>query len=184
MFGVEAVSPGRPGRNNFEVHNVCRDMGFTHMEGLVNMDQLVGKGRFRFIGFPAEDPRRHRQPDPGGRVARSVRGGMIDTSTARPGGLCPPDPPPRAEPLEPFTKVPCWRRVGAGAAAVAGWEERMRSAHPATAAAPARTPPPSHTEPPEGSRGLVPWRGSRGQRPLALLSEASLSPRPVAPAAS
>jgi kynurenine formamidase len=52
MFGVEAVSPGRPGRNNFEVHHVCRDLGFTHMEGLVNLDKLVGKGRFRFIGFP------------------------------------------------------------------------------------------------------------------------------------
>jgi kynurenine formamidase len=52
LFGVEAVSPGRPGRNNFEVHHVCRDLGFTHMEGLVNLDKLVGKGRFRFIGFP------------------------------------------------------------------------------------------------------------------------------------
>lgn len=52
MFGVEAVSPGRPGRNNFEVHHVCRDLGFTHMEGLVNLDKLVGAGRFRFIGFP------------------------------------------------------------------------------------------------------------------------------------
>jgi kynurenine formamidase len=52
MFGVEAVSPGRPGRNNFEVHHVCRDMGFTHIEGLVNMEKLIGKGRFRFIGFP------------------------------------------------------------------------------------------------------------------------------------
>jgi kynurenine formamidase len=52
VFGVEAVSPGRPGRNNFEVHHVCRDMGFTHIEGLVNLDRLVGKGRFRFIGFP------------------------------------------------------------------------------------------------------------------------------------
>jgi len=52
MFGVEAASPGRPGRNNFEVHHVCRDLGFTHMEGLMNMEQLVGKGRFRFIGFP------------------------------------------------------------------------------------------------------------------------------------
>ncbi|HYF08660.1 MAG TPA: cyclase family protein, partial [Acetobacteraceae bacterium] len=52
MFGVESVSPGRPGRNNFEVHHVCRDMGFTHMEGVVNLDKLVGKGRFRFIGFP------------------------------------------------------------------------------------------------------------------------------------
>ena len=52
MFGVEAVSPGRPGRNNFEVHHVCRDLGFTHIEGLCNLDKLVGKGRFRFIGFP------------------------------------------------------------------------------------------------------------------------------------
>jgi kynurenine formamidase len=52
MFGVEAVSPGRPGRNNFEVHHVCRDLGFTHIEGLCNLDKLVGKGRFCFIGFP------------------------------------------------------------------------------------------------------------------------------------
>lgn len=52
MFGVESVSPGRPGRNNFEVHHVCRDMDFTHMEGVINLDKLVGKGRFRFIGFP------------------------------------------------------------------------------------------------------------------------------------
>lgn len=52
MFGVEAASPGRPGRNNFEVHHVCRDMGFTHIEGLVNLDHVVGQGRFRFIGFP------------------------------------------------------------------------------------------------------------------------------------
>ena len=52
MFGVEAVSPGRPGRNNFEVHHVCRDLGFTHVEGLCNMDKLIGKDRFKFIGFP------------------------------------------------------------------------------------------------------------------------------------
>jgi kynurenine formamidase len=52
QFGVEAVSPGRTGRNNFEVHHVCRDMGFTHIEGLVNLDKVVGKGRFKFIGFP------------------------------------------------------------------------------------------------------------------------------------
>ena len=51
-FGVEAVSPGTPGKNNFEVHNVCRDMGFTHIEGLANLDKLVGKGRFKFIGLP------------------------------------------------------------------------------------------------------------------------------------
>lgn len=51
-FGVEAPSPGRPGRNNFLVHLVCRDLGFTHMECLCNLDKLVGQGRFRFIGFP------------------------------------------------------------------------------------------------------------------------------------
>ena len=52
MFGVEPISPGRPGGNNYAVHLVCRDLGFTHIEGLVNLDKLVGKGRFRFIGFP------------------------------------------------------------------------------------------------------------------------------------
>lgn len=51
-FGVEAVSPGRPGGNNYEVHRVCRDLRFTHMESLVNLHELVGQGRFRFIGFP------------------------------------------------------------------------------------------------------------------------------------
>ena len=51
-FGVEAVSPGTEGESNFKVHLVCKEMGFTHMEGLVNLEQLVGAGRFRFCGFP------------------------------------------------------------------------------------------------------------------------------------
>ncbi|MCU0887845.1 MAG: cyclase family protein [Rubritepida sp.] len=51
-FTVESVSPGRPGRNNFEVHHVCRDLGFTHYEGVINLDKVVGRGRFRFIAFP------------------------------------------------------------------------------------------------------------------------------------
>lgn len=51
-FGVEAISPGRPSRNNFLVHQVCRDLGFTHMECLVNLHKLVGIGKFTFIGFP------------------------------------------------------------------------------------------------------------------------------------
>ena len=51
-FGVEALSPGRPGKNNFEVHLVCRDLGFTHMEGLANLHEVVGIGHFQFIGFP------------------------------------------------------------------------------------------------------------------------------------
>ncbi len=51
-FGVEAVSPGTPGKNNFDVHLVCKNMKFTHMEGLINLHKLVNKGRFQFIGFP------------------------------------------------------------------------------------------------------------------------------------
>jgi len=51
-FGVEAISPGTEGANNFRVHQICRDRGITHYECLVNLDQLVGKGRFRFIAFP------------------------------------------------------------------------------------------------------------------------------------
>ncbi len=51
-FGVEAVSPGRPGEPNYEVHRVCAEMGFTHMESLMNLEALVGQGRFRFAGFP------------------------------------------------------------------------------------------------------------------------------------
>jgi kynurenine formamidase len=27
-------------------------MGFTHVEGLRNLEKLIGKGRFKFIGFP------------------------------------------------------------------------------------------------------------------------------------
>src|SRR5262249_1433239 len=52
MFGVEAVSPGRPGPNNFQGHHVCRDLRFTHPPGLINLHQVVGKGRFKVIGFP------------------------------------------------------------------------------------------------------------------------------------
>ena len=42
MFGVEAVSPGRPGRNNFEAHALSGIDIFTHVEGLCNLDKLVG----------------------------------------------------------------------------------------------------------------------------------------------
>ncbi len=27
-------------------------MGFTHYEGVINMDKVVGKGRFRFLAMP------------------------------------------------------------------------------------------------------------------------------------
>ena len=52
MFGVEAVSPAPEGEPNFQAHLACAQRGITHMEGLANLDKLVGRGRFRFIGFP------------------------------------------------------------------------------------------------------------------------------------
>ena len=50
-FGVEGPNPGHPSDRDFEVHVVCRDTGMIHMEGLANLDQVVGK-RFTFAGFP------------------------------------------------------------------------------------------------------------------------------------
>jgi kynurenine formamidase len=52
MFGVEAVSPAPEGEANFKAHMACAARGITHMECLWNLDKLVGKGRFRFVGFP------------------------------------------------------------------------------------------------------------------------------------
>lgn len=52
MFGVEAVSPAPEGEDNFKAHLACARRNITHIEGLANLDALVGKGRFRFIGFP------------------------------------------------------------------------------------------------------------------------------------
>ena len=52
MFGVEAISPAPEGEANFKAHIACAKRGITHMEGLMNLDKLIGKGRFRFIGFP------------------------------------------------------------------------------------------------------------------------------------
>lgn len=51
-FGVETMSPGVPGVSNKGVHHICGEMNFTHYENLVNLHLLIGKGRFRFIGFP------------------------------------------------------------------------------------------------------------------------------------
>ncbi len=51
-FGVETMSPGIPGISNKEVHRICGKLGFTHYENMINLYQLVGRGRFRFIGLP------------------------------------------------------------------------------------------------------------------------------------
>lgn len=52
IFGVEAVSPAPEGELNFMAHNACAERGITHMEGLDGLEQVVGRGRFGFIGFP------------------------------------------------------------------------------------------------------------------------------------
>lgn len=52
VFGVEAISPAPEGELNFQAHNACGERGITHIEGLDGLEQVVGKGRFRFIGFP------------------------------------------------------------------------------------------------------------------------------------
>ncbi len=51
-FGVETVAPGVSGISNKEVHRICGELRFTHYENLINLHQLVGRGRFRFIGLP------------------------------------------------------------------------------------------------------------------------------------
>ncbi len=51
-FGVETEAPGVRHVSNKEVHRICGRLGFTHYENLVNLHQLVGRGRFRFIGLP------------------------------------------------------------------------------------------------------------------------------------
>jgi kynurenine formamidase len=51
-FGVEPAAPGVRGVSNREVHRICGELGFTHYENMMNLHQLVGRGRFRFIGLP------------------------------------------------------------------------------------------------------------------------------------
>ncbi len=51
-FGVETMSPGVRHVSNKEVHHICGELGFTHYENMVNLYQLIGRGRFRFIGLP------------------------------------------------------------------------------------------------------------------------------------
>lgn len=51
-FGVETMSPGVRKVSNRDVHRICGELGFTHYENLINLDLLVGRGRFRFIALP------------------------------------------------------------------------------------------------------------------------------------
>ena len=51
-FGVETMAPGVRKVSNKMVHHICGEMGFTHYENMINLHQLIGRGRFRFIGLP------------------------------------------------------------------------------------------------------------------------------------
>jgi len=51
-FGVETMAPGVLHVSNKEVHRICGELGFTHYENMINLYQLIGRGRFRFIGLP------------------------------------------------------------------------------------------------------------------------------------
>jgi kynurenine formamidase len=51
-FGVEAINPGVAGDKLFTEHVVCREIGMIHMENLCNLENLVGKGKFIFMGLP------------------------------------------------------------------------------------------------------------------------------------
>lgn len=52
QFGVEAISPAPAGELNLLAHKACAQRGITHIECMDNLDKLIGRGRFRFIGFP------------------------------------------------------------------------------------------------------------------------------------
>lgn len=52
MHGVEGPSTDKPSDNIFAQHRLCRDLGISHWEWLVNLDKVVNKGEFEFFGVP------------------------------------------------------------------------------------------------------------------------------------
>lgn len=52
MHGVEGPSTDKPTDNIFAQHRLCRDLGMSHWEWLVNLEELISKGEFQFFGVP------------------------------------------------------------------------------------------------------------------------------------
>lgn len=52
MHGVEGPSTDKPTDDIFAQHRLCRDLGISHWEWLVNLEELIGKGEFQFFGPP------------------------------------------------------------------------------------------------------------------------------------
>src|SRR6201999_1988696 len=51
-FGIDSMRPGPEGKVNSLVHKACLDLDITHIESLCNLEALLGKGQFTFIGLP------------------------------------------------------------------------------------------------------------------------------------
>jgi kynurenine formamidase len=52
MHGVEGPSTDRPTDDVFAQHRLCRDLGISHWEWLVNLETLLGAGEVQFFGVP------------------------------------------------------------------------------------------------------------------------------------
>src|ERR1700733_15114487 len=52
MHGVEGPSTDKPTDNIFAQHRLCRELGISHWEWLVNLEELLGKGEVQFFGVP------------------------------------------------------------------------------------------------------------------------------------
>ena len=51
-FGIDSMRPGPDSDVNLLVHKACLDLDITHLESLCNLEALLGKGQFTFIGLP------------------------------------------------------------------------------------------------------------------------------------
>jgi kynurenine formamidase len=51
-FGIDSMRPGPDSDVNLLVHKACLDLDITHIESLCNLEELLGKGTFTFIGLP------------------------------------------------------------------------------------------------------------------------------------
>ncbi|WP_027348760.1 cyclase family protein [Halotalea alkalilenta] len=52
MQGVEGPSTDKPTDDDFAQHRLCRELGMSHWEWLVNLESLIGQGEFQFFGAP------------------------------------------------------------------------------------------------------------------------------------
>src|SRR6201987_5780547 len=51
-FGIDSMRPGPEGKVNSPGPKACLELDITHIESLCNLESLLGKGQFTFIGLP------------------------------------------------------------------------------------------------------------------------------------